>query len=508
MSSQQARFNEDERAFLRSFSEWITKSSTLDPPKDNPYNPASLDTWIYNLAKQQDFLIGMVSKVAAAWSNRSWELTGSRRAVEATREVFHHADDGRGWRNFVGRLALDYMRYRQGPFAELGREELPKLHRGEWVLYPVDSLYSMDVRKVHWRQPMAEYPLLYENNAWSKYDFLHFLSMPDSGNLTMGTPALFRLMQRLIMVIALDRYESGQLDDKVIRAILILRGMSREQFKEMVQKWKEDDDMDFLLLTTLLDGPQSLHADMINIDMISLSQLPETFQKDPTGRLLMILQSFALNLGYPLSQFIDIRTTGLLGQSGQEIDAKERTTAASGGHMFHLAFQEELQKKVVPRRVHFEFYDEHVDELDEVEVKAKKADYLTRMFEASRTGPNGQVETLGTVGQFQTLFVENGILPANWTPAIEDVTATDTASSTDETTNRRIIERLMDTSPSFRCIETHLKQYPQVRDDQLIQYRWGVQTRNPFDGGGREVQGERILTNSMKDYFRQKVWPV
>ena len=125
----------------------------------------------------------------------------------------------------------------------------------------------------------------------------------------------------------------------------------------------------------------------------------------------------------------------LLGRSGNEVDAAQRTTAEAGGNDFHLEDQGMLNK-IVPAGIEFLYDEQDVDDRANAEITEIRARTIAELFLAQRLADDykggeyqgfarGRGNNLGTAEQFKQLMVDWQIVPPEWTESEEDVNITD-----------------------------------------------------------------------------------
>ena len=119
------------------------------------------------------------------------------------------------------------------------------------------------------------------------------------------------------------------------------------------------------------------------------------------------LTECAIQLGFPLEEFIGGHASTLLGQSGAEVQTGAMRGATKGGAEFINLFQEAMNNYVVPSTMYLEFHDRSLDEeLQEWELKKCQAEVITELYQAVR---RVRTENFSDDGELQSVVNDERI---------------------------------------------------------------------------------------------------
>ena len=434
------------------------------PPKQTSTSH-ELDNWLIKSMWHWDWIRGAFNKVISHYANRGWTVTGGSRTVAKTVDMLHNADCGEGWRKFQKRKALSYLSRNAGVYVEIGRSAPSEFSETNgWTLPPVVDVFNMDTTQVRWKphwhyQP---YPILFRNTEVGQFDFYHMASNPRDTieEYHLGWCPLYRCMQSIMLMIGIFEYEKGTLDPFFIDGLLLLLGISTEDFETSMRQRIMGSGNPANRLAVI--GAEDLEkSEQFDAKLINLRNMPQTFENFES-RVNLIRESCALNLGFDISFFGSSRGGTLLGRSASEVESGQQATAETGANEFHLEDQEKMQEYVIPATVHFEYDDNSISEDRELQRRDTWSKIYTR-FQQS-TGADG--EPLMTSEEARRLMAETDPLYQGLTPEEEDITEDDDGS----TEQRRHIEVAM-SKPSVQRFVSGVK-VGRFRDDALVKHRW------------------------------------
>lgn len=410
-----------------------------------------LDEWCRNCLLKEPYLAGFISKVVSGQANRGWSLFGGKRIVNATAEMFHRfdpttvrLDDGRvlvdefrsaGWRRASKRRALSYVTRNAGAYVEIQYRLEPKFTMNGWQLSAVTNLYNMDTSKIEWTSDPL-YPIRYDGSAeWPAAAYYNLIASPmdASGFYDFGLSPLYRSIRLAQLMVNISDWEIGTLADDFVDSVLLLNGATDEEFNVAMKARSVVQANGNKAKRAAVMG--SIDPSMpIAADLLHLREKPASLD-DFTGRVYMLLQGYAVNLGYGLGHFMESPFGALLGRSGNEVNQAQRTTAEAGGNDFHLEDQASLNK-IVPSGIEFLYDDQDVDDRSNAELTQIRAQTIADLFLAQRLADDykggeyqgfarGRGNNLGTAEQFKQLMVDWQIVPPEWTESDEDVNISD-----------------------------------------------------------------------------------
>lgn len=464
-----------------------------------------IDEWCRACLLKEPFLMGFVSKIVSAQANRGWSLNGGRRIVNQTAEMFHRFDpasvrleDGRvfvdemraaGWRKATKRKSLSFLTRNAGAFVEIQYRLEPRFTMSGWQLSQVVNLFNMDTGKVEYTNDPL-YPIRYDGSEeWPAASYYHLLASPmdKSEFYDYGLSPLYRCIRLAQLMVNISDWELGTLADDFVDAVLLLNGATDEEFnaamkaRSLVQA--NGNKAKRAAVLGSVDPSIPLSADVLH-----LREKPASLD-DFTGRIYMLLQGYAVNLGYGLGHFMESPFGALLGRSGNEIDAAQRSTAEAGGNDFHLEDQAALSR-VVPAGIEFLYDEQDVDARANAEITEIRARTITELFLSQRLADDykggeyqgfarGRGNNLGTALQFQQLMVDWGIVPPEWTESEEDVNITDV-----EQTRQRVLAM-----PGVHRFVLGVES-GQYRDDAIVRYHYDPEN---------DIHGQTTIVHSVTE---------
>lgn len=421
-------------------------------PSYDRANIHRLDDWCRSCLMKEPYLTGFINKIVAAQANRGWSLVGGKRTVNLTAQMMHRFDpttirlpDGRvvidefrsaGWRKAQKRKILSYLTRNAGAYTEIQYRLEPRFTANGWSVSQVTNLYNMDTRKVEFTAN-ALYPIRYDgSDPWPAASYYHLVASPldTQEYYDCGMSPLFRCIRLAQLMVNIGDWEIGTLADDFVDVILLLNGATDEEFnaamkaRSLVQVNGNKAKRGAVIAST--DPSMPLTAEVLR-----LREKPASLD-DFTSRLYMLLQGYAVNLGYGLGHFMESPFGALLGRSGNEIDAAQRTTAEAGGNDYHLEDQAAMNQYVMPANIAFLYDEQDIDERSNAEITEIRARTIEGLFLAQRLAEDykgkeiqsfarGRGNNLGTPEQFRQLMVDWGIVPPEWTEGAEDINVTD-----------------------------------------------------------------------------------
>lgn len=484
-------------SFWKSTVEWVKKMDAMPSLSDC----TGLDEWCHKQILNEPYLLGIMSRAVAAQANRGWSLYGGKRVTEATSRVLHSFDpvsvrlaDGRvviddfkaaGWRRASKRKALSYNTRNAGTFVEMQRRLEPRFTRNGWSLSGVNYLYNMDSGKVEWTGD-ALYPIRYDGSEpWPNPSFYQLVSMPSDTqeNYHIGLSPLFRCIRLAMLMVEISDWEFGTLSDDFIDSLIILNGDDGEGFDGAMKDrtgatlGAKKNKAKRAAVMGNIDPAMELKADIIKMRM-----MPDSLHNFE-DRIYLLMQGYAVNLGYSLSNFIDSPTGRLMGASGSEINFIQKATSEAGGNDYHREDEEAMNNLAVPSNVEFHYDEQGIDDAEDAQLKAIRSETLKELYLAERA--NG--ESLGTTDQFRQLAILWDLFDPDWTEQEEDI-------RTDHDDQTRLANEAFYEFPAVkRCI--HAVEDGRINDDALVHYYHNPETNTTVT---------RTITPSIKGLLREK----
>ncbi len=466
--SRQPRFDVEAR-HSRAIWQYLLERWTKDMLKRVPdYTPDSraLDKWLSDFWRTEPLLAGVVNSVVNIDKNRGWTLTGGRNQVGRFQRVLREAEDGAGWRRFIGLQSEAYWTTNIGALAEIARVG----DNG-----PLGALYHLDSTRCMLTgdpgAPLRYEPVAGKPQSWRATDYMRAVSMPmpQEEYHQLGYCAVMRAAQLAILMVAIYRHDREMLFAAMPKGLLLLTGIDEQDWETAMQANTERltaKEREFYSGLSIFFS--RLGGDL-DAKLVALSQLPEGFSMTEWTNLLMY--GYALAFGYDPREFWPV-SGGQLG-TGRESELQALKASGKGGLDFALSFQDNLQREL-PATLLFEFDQrDTAGELEGYQAIRAYADAVNAM--AQPAGP-GYEETL-TAEQRRRLFAEKGLIPDEWTVAEEQITLTDTG-----TTER---DRLLAQPQILRACE-------RFQDEPIVRLTWdwrrGEQLRTLWPSGAQALQ--------------------
>lgn len=428
--------------FWHSTLNWVRKMDQM-PAFDDCYK---VDAWCIERMLEEPYLAGFFGKAISAQANRGWSLYGGKRITENTARMFHRFDpttvrlaDGRvyiddlksaGWRRASQRKAFSRMARNGGAFVELQYRLEPRFTRSGWNLTQVINMYNMDTSKVEWTGNSL-YPIRYDGSEeWPDPAFYQLVAMPldRQDKYHIGLSPLYRCIRLAILMTEVADWELGTLSDDFVDSLLLLNGADGMEFNKAMKERE--------IVTTAGKNKAKRSAVLGNLEpditltgeLLRLRSMPESLTNFE-DRIYLLLQGYAVNMGYSLGTFMESPFGSLLGRSGAEVGFLQKATNEAGGNDYHVDDEEQINNLAVPAGVEFHYDEQESDDRAKAEIDSIRAGMLTELFLAQRSDGSA----LGTAEQFQQLGIEWDLFDPEWTVAPEEV-------ATDHDDQTRVIE--------------------------------------------------------------------
>jgi hypothetical protein len=469
----------------------------MDEITEKPYqvNSMARDKWLREFWKLEPHWAGIVYQCVLVDSSRPWTITGGKKQVRRYAQLLHSANGGKGWRHYFRQSSLSYRVTDMGSTTELGRPGR---------IGPLRAIYHVDSARTKWtgkvNKPLRYYPARSgKTQLWRDYDFFNVCAMPNDDESFYGlgycqTSRAFQLVKLLYGVLMHDQESVGA---KMMRGLLLLSGIEESQWNtamearesQLSQMEREFFGGVFVLANSTSD---------VKGQLMGLSQLPASFDRD--SFISQIMFGYSLISGYDPREFWPV-SSGSLG-TARETEQQHRKASTKGTLEFPHAWQERFQAEL-PETVLFEFEERDTDaEIMQAEMAQVWSDVVRTLYDAqgssnpfqeTQSGEEGGVQEtqpsestglqsreptglqsseqtgLVTRAEARSLLVSHGVIPSEWTEAEEATVISD------ESTQRRMIQRLMSTPEVQRSIE----KWP---DEEIVQYRW-----SPFGATERVI---------------------
>lgn len=393
---------EDRERLFMTLYKW-SKGTWAEEP---PYKTDSRvrDKWLSEVWRKEPHIAGVVNTVTSIDRNRDWSLTGGRNVVNRYNTILRGAEDGEGWRYFIGRAALAFYTSDIGAITEIGRD-------GEEG--PMRALYNVDPARCRLtgrlNRPLEYLPASGKEQLWGPDDYFRTTALPSISEefLGLGFCAVSRALSFIQLMIAVYEHDMEKLCARAPKGLLLLQNISEQQWLDAMKA----RDANMSRLERDYFGGVSVLAqegvDQIDAKLVALSQLPDGFDLEQTTKMAML--GLALCFGYDPIEFWAI-DTGALGRS-RESEIQHSKATGKGGVEFTRTYQDRLQQELPPTLL-FEFEQRDVaGELSSAQVQKAWADVFNVFYDKG-TGVLDRDEV-------RQLMAQQGLIPAEWTEAEE-----------------------------------------------------------------------------------------
>ena len=476
--SKQPRISDPSTVFGSVFG-WLQSGITKEE-KRYVANSRARDAWLRSVWRDEPHLAGVLNSAVSIDKNRGWTLIGGRNQVLRYTPVLHMADDGMGWRYYLGRESQSFYSTDLGGVTENGREG-----KGG----PLRALYHVDSARCQLTgsrlKPLRYYPLAGGEQDWDADDFFRIVPMPSDDEKLhgLGFCAISRCIELAKLMIAVYEHDQEKLGARAPKGLLILHNLTDTQWEEAMEAREEKltaKEWEYYGGVTVL---ASAGPEMVDAKLVALSQLPEGFNLKVFTEQLMY--GYALAFGYDPSEFWPVQY-GALGR-GRESEVQHRKATGKGGMDFTASYQEKLVEEL-PESLHFEFEQRDIEgDILDAALADKIADWVTKLYEAGRASGEPLLER----EQALSLLAEKELIPEEWSEIEEDITSTDIEEGGRSLKGLR--ERALTSPRVLRAIE----EFP---EEPVIRYTYDP-FRHPL---GRQI----VLWPRGADALRRRSWPV
>ncbi|MCC6602161.1 MAG: hypothetical protein IT327_03065 [Anaerolineae bacterium] len=504
LESKQPVYSGEEKPLALTFTALLRWAE--ERPPDYGADTRKFDEWHERFLHREPHLNGVVGQATSLIRNRGWSMTGGKIQVNRTKEIFHDADRqagarfGDGYRRFITRMARSFYIASFGAICELGRDAPPRMSAGVTTAGPLRAMWSADPTRFKVRTrgskthalpefPLAYYPAQGKMQHWRHGDFLRIVDNPSiREDLPVGYSAVAMARELAEILVAVYKYDKEKLGARAPKGLIILNNITEDQWNTAMKSRRAELDgleREYFGDVAVLAGSS---VEQVDAKLMALSSLPEGFKRQEAIDLLMYL--YALLFRFPPEEFWPVRG-GSFGRGTETQVGVERATR-KGDMDFFSAFQEQMQKEL-PAAVLLE-YEERDDrgrhiEATISEIHAKIASTLYQAGALNIEGP------LLTRQQALSYLVANGVIPPEWSEAVEDVEATDT-----EVARMNLLrERLLDTKPQ---VHRAIAQYP---DQPIVRYQWPSGREIVlWERGDQAIKRSHLITKKRAVLYRNE----
>lgn len=416
--SRQPRFTEPNNIFTSTV-RWASYAMAHEPRATDSMQ--AWDKWYREFVCKEPFLAGCLSSAVQIDKNRGWTLTGGRNQVQQYTKRLHgfSADiTGIGWRPHIEWLSQSYYTTGIGFIAEVGSQGQDGPLSTLWAVDPCRCVLTGNPD-----YPLYYYPRYGGQQEWAYgTDFIRGVSQrrTDEDKLGYGYPAVARCYDLAKIMVGVYRHYAMKTGITTPDGILAHNAMSDEQWSKALEIRNQQliSDPDNYLNSIIAVGNPG--GEVPQFVMTILSGLPENFDIDQWT--LIVVRGYQLEFGYGAGEFYPEQYS-VLGR-GEEQKLQQRTATSKGGKDFALTHQEQLQSRL-PATLEFTYEERDVTgEIEDAQLAAAKAQVITEVNQWTiKSGGNEQ--SVLTTDQIMQLAAQAGVIPEEWTPQEEEVSATD-----------------------------------------------------------------------------------
>lgn len=401
--SKQPRFQPtNPQALYTSIYRWLKDNRDMEQPYS--VDSRRRDSWLSKVWMKESHLAGAVGSITSIDRNRDWSLIGGRNVVNRYTTILREAEDGEGWRYFIGRAALAFYTSDIGAVTEIGRD-------GEEG--PTRAFYNADSTKCYLtgkrETPLAYAPENGKEQVWKPLDYFRTTALPLilEEYRGLGFCAISRVWSFGQLLLAAYEHDLEELSAAAPKGLLLLQNIAEQQWidsmksREAVMHQKERDYYGGVAVIAQ-EG-----VDQIDAKLVALSQLPKGFDLEVFTKLMML--GIALGFQYDPIELWPVEA-GALGR-GRESEIQHMKATGKGGVEFVRTFQDRLQQELPPTLL-FEFAQRDVSgELADAEVQKAWQEVFVGYYDKGVGVLNAD--------EVRQLMVKRGIIPAEWTTAEE-----------------------------------------------------------------------------------------
>lgn len=364
-------------AFSGTFLNFGNLGTTSAPRYGDPRRDAFLSSWW----KDEPILSGALNTVIKRMKSTGYNIEGGRNNAMRWARKFQHANDGRGWQDFIERWVLDYETTDLGAFAELGLDADGRPSE----IYNIDSLKCSP-----WHE--KDYPFVYMQPSGkavklSANQVIHHSDMtsPREEHRGRGYCAVSRLMRAGEAITAIYDYEMQKLGKLPPQAVVTIRGLTKQQFADAWEEYKANRKKEGLDIYTGIfwvggDDPNL----PVEIEITDIARVPDGF--DRNAALESWVKTVALNLGVDVGELWLIQHVGAT-KASQSVQHQKALGKGTGE--IHAMLEMAFNVRVLPADVMFAF-DFQDDEQDRqrAEILQIKINNLIALYTQSSRGPS------------------------------------------------------------------------------------------------------------------------
>jgi hypothetical protein len=349
--------------------------------------------------------------------------------VKRTQQLLLHADAGKGWVPFLGKVVKDYTTTNNGCFTEIERYSGAMGAR-------IKGIHHLDSLRCR-RTGDTEIPVIYTDllgyeHEMKYWQVIDLCDMPDARaeSLGQGECAAHRAWRTITKLAAIERYVFEKVSGRRPLAIHIVSGVTTKQLEGVVAGSQQSADAKGVVsyMGAALAGSM---GDGLSLVTIPLAELPDGFnpeQERKDGYL-----RYAGALGLDLQDLQPLSGQGL-GTGTQSIMLDEKA-AGKGLAAFRQDFTHKLNELILDDKTTFAFSENDLrDQKAKAEIAQLRGTFVNDAVASSIITPEQALQ----------VHVDNDDLPREFLPSDEtaftDLSDTEKPVTPDDESEQEITE--------------------------------------------------------------------
>lgn len=406
---------------------WLSVLANSDEAP--PYWSRKRDQWMREFVRQpgNDILAGTVSTVVAKVAGTGWYLEGPERTANLYRNILiQQSDFGAGWDVMIQKVVTDYLTQDAGGWMERIREGEQGAALGVAALDNAQMWITGDP------EYPAQYSTTFQADATDdkrnmlrlhRSQIVHLVDSPSPREslLGVGFCAVSRALTTARILMDIARYEREKLSDLPPAGLLLLNNLSQQQWQDLQKQYDTRQEQRGnqvwrqVMVAFGLDPTVPLSA-----EMVSFSQLPESFDKMTTTELAVY--SFALAFRIDPREIWPV-SSGTLG-TATEAEVMHLKARAKGAGLLLTELERALNDGfTLPASLVFKFdFQDSEEDSQSVAIAREKAAFIRALWEPPRQGAMSEVSGEGLISrdEARSWLVREGLFEEDELLVMED----------------------------------------------------------------------------------------
>jgi hypothetical protein len=351
--------------------------------------------------------IAITKMSSLAWQSTATDDTSRLRTARAN-EMFHAANFGKGWVNFLAQHLRDFLTCCNGSHIEIVRAT-------QGYGAKIIGLCHLDSRRCR-RTGNPEVPILYRDRLGAEhelkwYQVISLSDMPDPADsfFDVGLSAAYRAYDRIRFQAVVDRYLIEKVSGFRSNALVFLNGISDTQLKSAILMGDEDRKRKGAYTYRGATMIPVVDAEKFEKMVVELASLPDGFvYKD---ELATTMQKYANAIGLDVQDLMPLSGQGF--GTGWQSEVLASKSKGRGLSSWQADFTHLMNTFVLPDQVVFAFSEKDVkDELSNAQVLSAQIGAVTTAVTA---GVLTALEAKQILADMKA--IPNSMLPQDDTPS-------------------------------------------------------------------------------------------